>query len=95
MTDDTGGMEFNDDLNIETTQLYAYILKATKTSLSQAWRLIGDIPEEDIRARAFSDRSSYLHHLVNQAPEVGLFVKFVDTFELSRMIYHFKETILL
>ena len=65
-------MEFNEELDIEDTELFQLISKATKSSLRDAWRIIGATDEEDIRARAFSDRSSYLHHLVKQAPEVSI-----------------------
>ncbi len=70
---------------LEHTELYRLITRGTKQSLTDAWRLCGKLTEAEIRRRSEVDRGTYLHHLVNQAPEV--YKRFGDVTSLVPLIY--------
>ena len=64
-------MDYEPQITIEDTDLYKLIAKATANSIREAWRLVAQLHEDDIRRRSLKDRSTYLHQIVNIAPEVG------------------------
>ena len=57
--------------SIEDSELYKLICACSKSSIRDAWRLAGNMQPEDIKMRSTKDRSTYLHLVVNIAPEVG------------------------
>ena len=59
-------------IELEETELYGLIAKATKTSIKQAWRLAGKITPEEVKQRSDTDKSTYLHHIVNQVRGIYL-----------------------
>ena len=73
-----------DDVILEDTDIYKLITKATKTSLRQAWRLMNNLTDEDVKRRG-QDRGTLLHAVVNQATEV--YRKYKDLSALVPLIY--------
>ena len=63
-------MDNEPQIAIEDTELYKLIAKATKNSIREAWRLVTQLHEDDIRRRSLKDKSTYLHQIVSLAPEV-------------------------
>ena len=57
---------------LEETKLFKLITMGTRQSLREAWRLAGNLEENDVTKRSLKDRSTYLHALVNAAPDVSL-----------------------
>lgn len=55
---------------LEETKLYKLITLGTRQSLRDAWRLVANLEENDVTRRSSTDRSTYLHAIVNVAPEV-------------------------
>ena len=56
--------------DMEETQLYRLIKKATKESILKAFRVAKKLDEDAIKLRSEEDRSTYLHHIVNAASDV-------------------------
>jgi hypothetical protein len=54
----------------EDTELYLLIARSSRASLRRAWIIAGQLPDEKVTQRSETDQSSYLHHVVNQAPSV-------------------------
>lgn len=59
-------------ITIEDTELYKLIAKGTKNSIREAWRLVANLHDDDIKRRSTVDRGTYLHQIVNLAPEVTI-----------------------
>ena len=57
-------------IDMEETQLYRLIKKATKESILKAFRVARKLDEDAIKLRSEEDRSTYLHHIVNAASDV-------------------------
>lgn len=72
-------------LTMEETELYRLISRNSRASMMLAWRLIGALGEDDIQRRSDVDGGTYLHHLVNQAPET--FRKYGDVNHLVPIVY--------
>ena len=50
----------------EQTELYCLIGRASRVSLRLAWKLMATVDDIGIQTRSTIDRSTYLHHLINQ-----------------------------
>ncbi len=55
----------------ETSQLYLLIAKGTEPSLKKAFHLIDTLNEDAVCLRSGTDRSTYLHHIVNSANKIS------------------------
>ena len=55
---------------MERSRLYRLIRKATSDSILEAFDLVADLDEEEIKERSETDNSTFLHHVVLVATDV-------------------------
>ncbi|ESO08937.1 hypothetical protein HELRODRAFT_168858 [Helobdella robusta] len=69
----------------EHTPLYSLLSIHTRSAMKQAFDMIKILKNFEFKKRSFVDRSTYLHHVINQAPI--MFEKYSTVIDLVPIIY--------